>query len=458
MRSMLRCSRGSVAFATVIALIPIIGFVALGAEAGSWYVTKQQAQNAADAAAYSGGLRLECTLVASASGSTCVDVQSADYRARQFAARNAFCDGADSNSQSYPGTQCPVTLAAGTTRNVNVAVSATQVQVTVSQTQPGYLANVLGFSSVTIGAKAVAEVQKLALPCVLTLVDSLVFQGNTTINAPNCGLSSNSTNKSNAIQYTGNSVNLTQVKSVSAVGGCSDTGGSQCTKAITSASSTPNPLSALDTAIAALKTTDFPDGVCTVPTGSSPIALPSYGSPKKCYYDLKVSNIQNKDYTLNGVYFFADGELKIQGNMTSTPTATLIFLPAKFVGASDKGGTLTITGNPTIQITAPSSVTASQVPTPLATTATLNMLGGLLIYDPETNSNLKLTGSSTTYFNGITYAPNADVTYQGNTTQTASCNEVIAKGVTLSGSSNFDNSTCPVTNSAAYTHYVRLVQ
>ena len=62
MRNLLRCRRGAAAFATVIALMPLIGVVALGGEAGSWYVTKQIAQNAADAAAYSGALRLECPL------------------------------------------------------------------------------------------------------------------------------------------------------------------------------------------------------------------------------------------------------------------------------------------------------------------------------------------------------------------------------------------------------------
>ena len=67
MRNLLRCRRGSVAFATVVALVPLIGVVALGAEAGTWYVTKQHAQNAADAAAYSGGLKLACSLA----GSSC---------------------------------------------------------------------------------------------------------------------------------------------------------------------------------------------------------------------------------------------------------------------------------------------------------------------------------------------------------------------------------------------------
>ena len=59
MHNLLRCRRGSVAFATVVALVPLIGVVALGGEAGSWYVTKQHAQNAADVAAISGALAAE---------------------------------------------------------------------------------------------------------------------------------------------------------------------------------------------------------------------------------------------------------------------------------------------------------------------------------------------------------------------------------------------------------------
>ena len=62
MHNLLRCRRGSAAFATVVALVPLIGVVALGGEAGSWYVTKQHAQNAADAAAISGALRLACSI------------------------------------------------------------------------------------------------------------------------------------------------------------------------------------------------------------------------------------------------------------------------------------------------------------------------------------------------------------------------------------------------------------
>src|SRR4029079_16105877 len=102
MRSLLRSREGSVAFATVVALVPLIGVVALGAEGGSWYVTRQQEQTAADAAAHSGGLRLACTLAAQ-TGIACTDAQSVEYRGKQFAAQNAFCDA---GNNSYPGAKC----------------------------------------------------------------------------------------------------------------------------------------------------------------------------------------------------------------------------------------------------------------------------------------------------------------------------------------------------------------
>src|SRR6185369_10782198 len=105
MRSLLHSQRGSVAFATVVALVPLIGVVALGAEAGSWYVTKQHAQNAADSAAMSGALTIA---IQNAANPAISDLQTYDYRGKQFAAQNAFCNAGDTSS--YPGRECATTL------------------------------------------------------------------------------------------------------------------------------------------------------------------------------------------------------------------------------------------------------------------------------------------------------------------------------------------------------------
>src|SRR6266404_9627931 len=209
MRNLLRCRRGSVALATVIALVPLIGVVALGGEAASWYVTKQFAQNAADTAAYSGGLWLACSLAPS----TCTaDTQSMDYRGKEFAAQNAFCDTGDSTA--YPGRRC-ASLPSGTSQTVVIAaVGADSVKATVAQTQPVYLAKVLGFSTVTIGASATAQVIKLANPCVLSLTDPLAFQGSTTVKAQACGLSSNS-KQPNSLNFTGNGLDVSKAGAIS---------------------------------------------------------------------------------------------------------------------------------------------------------------------------------------------------------------------------------------------------
>src|SRR4051794_16141747 len=105
---MFRCRRGSAAFATVVALVPLIGVVALGGEAGSWYVTKQHAQNAADAAAYSGALWVACS-----DPTKCEKTQNYVDKGKQFAARNAFRNA----GESYPGSTC-VALPKGTSQTV----------------------------------------------------------------------------------------------------------------------------------------------------------------------------------------------------------------------------------------------------------------------------------------------------------------------------------------------------
>ena len=246
MHNLLRCRRGSAAFATVVALVPLIGVVALGGEAGSWYVTKQHAQNAADAAAYSGALRLACANAADRCA--CTDTQSVDYRGKQFAAQNAFCNAGDT---SYPGSQCALAFRqeprrpSRSIRSLHGTGSTGNfVQATVSQQQPAYLAKVLGLSTVNIGATAIAKVQILTKPpCVLALTGSISFQGSPNINAPNCGMASNDTAK-NALNFTGGGMSI-NLGSLSAAGGCTGAA-SFCNTALTYMPPVTNPFSALD--------------------------------------------------------------------------------------------------------------------------------------------------------------------------------------------------------------------
>jgi hypothetical protein len=432
MHNLLRCRRGSAAFATVAALVPLIGVVALGAEAGSWYVTKQHAQNAADAAAISGGLRLRCSVIAQTDVTQpCTDTNSVDYRAKQFAAQNAFCNAGDI---SYPGSQCVATLPTGTSQTVQInsltswnGVNGNFVQAIVSQQQPVYLAAVLGMSIVNIGATAIARVDlQPKPPCILALEGSASFQGSATISSPNCGIASNST-ASNAFDFTGNGGLNINAPSFS-VGGCSQTGGNQCDNVTTYAASVPNPLSGLDSAMSSLTTANF-SGPCgsTDAKGKFTPILTAYTPTTPCY------NTGSPSGVLNGTYFF-NGSVTISGNTTISGTANLILFG---------GATLSISGNPSIQLTAS---TNPQVPSALSSVQSL--MNDLLIYDPETTKNLQpvaVTGDSNSYFNGIVYVPNSPVTYTGNSSVTApspGCFEVIAYAVAFSGNTNLDATKC----------------
>ncbi|WP_194469378.1 pilus assembly protein TadG-related protein [Bradyrhizobium sp. CCBAU 51753] len=425
----------------MIALVPLVGALAIGGEAGVWYVTKQRVQGAADAAAYAGALKVACDN-APQPGVTCNNSQPYDYRGKQAAAQNSFCNTGDT---SYPGSKCSTSLPSGISQSVQVAslttwngVSGQYVQATITQTQPAYIAKVLGLTTVSVAATAVAGISGLSKPpCVLSLKDPITFQGSPTLTSPTCGVASNSA-ADNAIGFKGNSGISVDAPSYT-VGGCSQTGGSQCTNVKTYQQSVPDPLSGLSAAIGALKVpNDFPSKSCsgsTIISYEAGACVNTNGNPSL------------PSTALNGTYYIT-GNLKINGSPTITGTATLIFFG---------GGSLTITGNPTIQLTA---VKSPAGPSALSASAKA-LMKDLLIYDDEASSLVKVTGSSTSYFNGTVYIPNSPVTYSGNSSGAPStgCYQVIAYSVQFVGNTRLDNTGC-ISDGAAKPNVqtVRLVQ
>ncbi|MBR1266154.1 hypothetical protein JQ629_01380 [Bradyrhizobium sp. AUGA SZCCT0222] len=431
MRNMLRCRRGAAAFATVIAMVPLIGVVALGGEAGSWYVTKQHAQNAADAAAYSGALQQACL---SAPG--CVITNTVDYRAKQFAAQNAFCNAGDTN---YPGGRC-VTSPTGISHTVQIAsltswngVAGQFVQATVVQQQPAYLARVLGLTTVNIGATAVAAVQDHPAkpPCALALTGSISFQGSPNIIAPNCGMASNST-ANNALNFTGGGMTM-NLGSLSTAGGC--TGQAQfCSPAHTHMPAVVNPFAVLD--------------AVTIPTlpncsGSNLVAYTAATPCKNNAYTLS----GNTDVTLAGGVYFISGKLELKGNASLLGTGLFILLP---------GASFSMKGSGTIIMKGNTSVAPTQLPSVLQPYASL--FANMSIYDRDT-SPVRFGGTSQITFNGTMYLPNVDVTFQGNPTING-CGELIAKSIAFNGNATFDSTGCAASGAVTLprNQYVRMVQ
>jgi hypothetical protein len=425
--------------------------VALGGEAGSWYVTKQHGQNAADAAAYSGALVWACQL-----SGNCADTQSIAYRGKEFAAQNGFCNAGDT---AYPGSQCSASLPSGTSQTVQInqlaswnGVSGNFVQATVQQTQPAYLAHVLGLSTVNIGAQAIAQVNSLPTPpCVLSLTGSISFQGSPNINAPNCGMASNDT-ATNALNFTGGGMSI-NLGSLSAAGGCLGAA-SFCNTALTYRPPVTNPFSALDGALTTLcgANPSLPatcglstTGACT--PGSSPIA---YTAATPCA-NSNITTKGNTAVTLTPGVYFISGTLSLKGGSSLTGTGvTIILLPGATIDTKG-GGTLTLTG-PT------GAPNTSSLPAALQPDA--GLFQNMAIYDASAapvqfggNSNINLTGNI--------YAPTADVTFQGNPTIDLGggngCGELIAKSVAFNGNATFNSNGCSAATKPI-SQYVQLVQ
>ncbi|WP_371424829.1 pilus assembly protein TadG-related protein [Tardiphaga sp.] len=469
MRSLLRSRRGSVAFATVIALIPLIGVVALGGEAGSWYVTRQHAQNAADAAAYSGAMQQLCL-----SNAPCAVTQTVDYRAKQSAAQNGFCNA---SATSYPGSQCSTSLPTGVSQTVTITplaswngTAGTFVQATASQQQPAYLAQVLGLSTVNIGATAVAAVQSLAAPaCVLALTGSISFQGSPNINAPNCGMASNDTAK-DAINFTGGGTTM-NLGSLSTVGGC--TGSTTfCNKTLTyMPAPTVDPFSALDGALTTLcgASPTLP-AKCGLPTcsGSKLVAYSATSSPPFCTNsDLHITGNGTETLSPGGntgcptsassCIYFISGTLRITGTPIISGTATFIMLP---------GATINNQGNAAITITGPTSTSSISVPAALQPNAALFQYMALYAAPCPACSaplnNMTFGGNTNITLNGNIYAPTENVTFQGNPTITVGgagggCGQLVAASIAFNGNATFNNNQCGTT-SVRQSKYVQLVQ
>lgn len=201
-----RDGRGSIAIMFAVTAIPLIALAGLGTEVGVWYVVKSHAQNAADSSAMSGALAL-------LSGS---DVSGVNGRVATVAAANGFTDKAS----PFPGASQSVPLP-----SVTGDANTGKVTVTVSQTDPAFLALVVGLSTATISATATASIVAAQPVCMLGLSQSdakgnsspVVISNSVTITGTDCSIMSNG-----GIKLQGALKDL-NVASVFAANGCQGT-------------------------------------------------------------------------------------------------------------------------------------------------------------------------------------------------------------------------------------------
>ncbi|EIG56974.1 Flp pilus assembly protein TadG/phage baseplate assembly protein gpV [Bradyrhizobium sp. JR4.1] len=444
MRNLLRSRRGSVAFATVIALVPLIGVVALGAEAGSWYVTRQHAQNAADSAAYSGALRLACTIA----GASC-DTKSVDYRGKEFAAQNGFCNSSPNDATAYPDRNCATSLPTRVSRAVQIDIgdyngttfttpstgTGNAVRARVSQQQPAYLAAVLGLTTVNIPAQAIALVKLPSKVCALALGPNptgggaLKLAGDVSNNGTGCPLMSDaSVQFASTPSFSGSGWAVYGANGCSPTNTCADPG-------IAHNYFMPpamDPLQGLTTASFNTRTSPSTKPCGGNVTNGQTCSL-NPNSASGVYSDLKV----NSGGTVNfapGTYLFYNATISFGGTVSGTGV-TLVLLG---------NSSLTINGG-NVNLSAPT------------TNAFSSALNGVLI-DDQSTANVNIGGNGVIKLAGAMYFPKADVSFGGSTQPSnTTCSEVIAKTLTMTGGGYLSTDGCAPTV-IAYTQVVSLVQ
>jgi Flp pilus assembly protein TadG len=446
---LLRDRRGATAVLFGVTSVVVIGMVGLGTEGGSWYVTRRDAQNAADTAAYAGAVRL--SLAQNALSQTLVAAQAqASATAIDTAARNGFTTGTTD-------TVTPTSPPATGPNSGNI----TAVQVVVQRTRPRLISSLFLTGSQLVAARGVAAIRSNGAACMLaipglganTVTGQLRAGGNTTIRADDCVLASNST-RTDAVSVTG-SASVTAETIVSSGGciGCVPSGTTLDRPATTGAIPSTNPLAHLNTKVLPSSFSCYTTPVYSPTGGTSsvnisktltrsdsvvipppPAAVGAGAQPALCGLKMTGGTV-----TLTpGTYYIVDDDLTISGGTiecrmaTSPPTAgglpcsggagvTIVFTgnnPAKIGGPR-------FTGNPTVRLNAPTSARAADP----------DYAGVLFFRDPRaTSPTVKITGSGTTVLTGAMYFPNSEVEYRG-TPDATGCSILIGGTISMSGNS-----------------------
>jgi hypothetical protein len=419
----------------------LIGFTALGVETGLWYAVKRQNQSAADVAALSGAFEL-------LPGKPYSDICGF---AKRDATRNGFRFALFNCPANSPGCTSPASgqMCANNppktpgTANFN---NANAVEVILAQQENALFAS-LSLANVTIHTRAVAVVSILDQSCLLALdqnpndSQTILIQGNSTINAPNCSIADNTPNP-NAIFLRGAAATVTADTLVSA-GGVGTTGNPTFnlnTPARTNAPPVSDPYAATLTHV--FLTTRMPP----VPPNAC-AAAPARGATTTYPANSVFCNglaTPNGGGTVNlspGTYWVTDGDLAINSNGVLECTlcngtnlgVTIIFTTTN--GAAGTIGAVTMQANAQIgNLNAPNSGTFAGLLFVQDTVAgaTYTSSGTL-----QGGSNVALNGT------GLVYFPHTNLAFQGTPQLGANgCLLVVANQVTLAGNSTLSATGC----------------
>jgi hypothetical protein len=395
---------------------------ALATEGGLLYLTRRNAQNAADAAA-----------IAAASAHQYRGRTAALAAATEVAQRNGFSTGVTVNNPPTTGAS------AG-----NGSAFEVHIQKSVSLALSSLLTRQ---ASTVVDARAVALLHGQAPACLVALSGSITIQNSSNFNAANCAVASNAPGTSVNIPQSNSTVRTNMVNAVGTCNGCTNSRWN-IGSIREHAAPVSNPYAYLDSI--ARPTVSGASCLNTAPLNANGPIQPT-GTTRAYCSSVTVSNTSAVTFS-PGIYVFQNASLTV-GSISSFACAGCSFI---FTGTTP--GTLSLSNTSTVTISAPT------------TSGTAPDYAGVLFYRvPPTvpsgtsaNPTLNLQSVSTFNLTGGIYFPQGYVKI-GNVSSTSntSCMALVAGTLEIGSLSSyrFDVSNCPSYNTPVPTIQVaRLVE
>jgi Flp pilus assembly protein TadG len=417
--------RGVSAIVIGLSLTAIMGFAGLAVDAGLWYADKRQAQNAADAAAWT------ATWTYLDEGQTTSAATNAKATAISVASTYGLTNG--TNGVTVVVNNPPTS---GTHTSNNAAF-----EVIITKPESLFFSS-LFLSSLSVASRGVAGVVTTGgggVACVLQLqgtsyAETYVTNG-ITVTLNQCGLAGNGTGSGAVTAIGGANITAATANIVGGVttnnGGSFNISGSK----VTGGSATANPYASVTVAAA-----EGSDNL-TCPN-STPTSYQSGGAsytinPGVYCGGLTIAN--GVKVTMNpGVYVIEGGVFSLQGGTTTNATGGVTIV---LTGSGSNYAVANIANGVTFNLTAPST----------GTTAGIAILGDVNapgLTSTMTNSNSCgsvasdcnfIGGGANMNVTGAIDTPSQGVQFTNGSTNGTACTQLIAAQITFTGGVKFSN-------------------
>lgn len=392
LRRFARDTRGSIVIIAGMAFPLLVGAMALGTEAGFWYLSQRKLQQTADLVAYAAVVQLR-------SGRAGTQMVAA---AQDIADRNGLQPSTDTLTLNNP----PLTGA--------YTGSGKAVEVTIVRSQKRYFTLIYSSDPVEIKARAVAEYIQGSNACLLALDPTaggaVTVSGSSEVVFEGCDVATNS-NDDQAFQMSGGSVQLS-TGCVHSVGGVETTTGLTLTTCSAPRTEVPVVIDPYSDVEDPEVVGDCANGnltdVSVTPDTGHPLGV---GSKHFCGGMSLTGSVNFAP----GLYIVDGGTFKINASALVTGSGVTFFLTG--------GASLSYNGGATINLSAPTS----------------GPLAGLLFYADRDDAGVahKINGNTGSELNGAIYMPSGDLDYSGNFSGGGGgCTQIVTRRVTFSGNSS----------------------